>query len=204
LIDASERTAPDPGRFRAYLHVLAESQLGRGARAGVDPSDVVQQTLLDAHRGIGQFRGATEAEMAAWLRRLLSCNLADVFRSRSRARRDASRQVSLERALDESAARLGTFLVADQSSPSERVERAESDFRLAEALARLPDANRRALTMRYLEGRPIAEIAGELGRTPGAVAGLIKRGLAILREHRPDPGKLGPGATGRPGEEGDR
>jgi RNA polymerase sigma-70 factor (ECF subfamily) len=110
-------------RFRAYLHILAEVHLGKGGRAGIEPSDVVQQTLLDAHRGLEQFRGGTEAEMAAWLRRLLACNLTDAQRARRRAKRDAGREVSLERSLDESSVRMASFLAANQSSPSRRAER---------------------------------------------------------------------------------
>ena len=49
-----------PERFRAYLRLMAEAQLGRGAWAGIDPSDVVQQTLLDAHKDRDRFRQVRE------------------------------------------------------------------------------------------------------------------------------------------------
>ncbi|MFO0951173.1 MAG: hypothetical protein U0835_08480 [Isosphaeraceae bacterium] len=88
-------------RYRSYLRLLAEAQLGRDGRRGVEPSDVVQQTLLDAHRDRDGFRGGSEAEHLAWLRRLLACNLADAVRAMGRARRDASRVRSLEEALGE-------------------------------------------------------------------------------------------------------
>ena len=47
---------------------------------GLDPSDVVQETLLKAHQGLDQFRGDTDAEMAAWLRAILTNTLADWLR----------------------------------------------------------------------------------------------------------------------------
>ena len=81
-------TSPLAGTVSHYLGMLAELQLGHGGRAKIDPSDIVQQTLLDAHRDQDQFRGRTEAEMAAWLRRLLACNLADAVRLLGRAKRD--------------------------------------------------------------------------------------------------------------------
>jgi RNA polymerase sigma-70 factor (ECF subfamily) len=67
-------------RFRPYLLLLVRSHMSRQYRAKLDPSDVVQQTLLEAHRKWHQFRGATEAELAGWLRRMLSCELADALR----------------------------------------------------------------------------------------------------------------------------
>jgi RNA polymerase sigma-70 factor, ECF subfamily len=175
-----------PERFRTYLRMLAELQLGRGASARIDPSDVVQQTLLDAHRDRSQFRGHTEAEMAAWLRRLLSCNLVDDARARGRAKRDVGRERSLEAAIDASSASLESWLAAEQSSPSERAERNESVLKLADALALLPEANRQALILRHCQGLSLAEISARLGRTPPAVAGLLKRGLAQLRDLFPD------------------
>jgi hypothetical protein len=62
--------------FRQYLLLLARLHLGDQARAKVDASDVVQETLLEAYRKRGQFRGASEAELAAWLRQMLAFSIA--------------------------------------------------------------------------------------------------------------------------------
>jgi RNA polymerase sigma-70 factor (ECF subfamily) len=172
---------PAPEEFRAYLLMLARAQLGAGA-GRVEASDVVQQTLLEAHRTRDQFRGAGAAAMAAWLRRLLACNLIDAFRARGRARRDPARERSLEAALEESSARLGAALAADQTSPSLAAERHEAALRVAAALAALPESQRRAVELRYGRGLPVAEIGRELGRSPVAVAGLIRRGTRAMRD----------------------
>src|SRR5262245_59720672 len=101
-------------RFRDYLRLLARMQLGSRLQAQLDASDVVQQTLLEAQQQLAQFRGDSEVALAAWLRQILARNLADVFRAAGRARRDVSRQRSLEAALEESASRLGSWLQAEQ------------------------------------------------------------------------------------------
>jgi RNA polymerase sigma-70 factor (ECF subfamily) len=75
-------------KFRAYLHLLARLRLDPRLRGKLDPSDVVQQTLLEAYAKRGQFRGGTEAEWLAWLRQALAHNLADALRAFGQARRD--------------------------------------------------------------------------------------------------------------------
>jgi RNA polymerase sigma-70 factor, ECF subfamily len=168
-------------RFRTYLLLLARLQIGRKLRAKLDPSDVVQQTLLDAHRQQEQFRGSTPAEMAGWLRRMLACNLADALRAFTRGKRDVARERSLTAALDQSSAQIGSWLQAQQSSPSQKAQRTEDVLRVAQALAKLPEAQREAVILHYWQGQTLAEVAAYLGRTTPAVAGLLQRGLKSLR-----------------------
>src|SRR5262249_42221775 len=66
--------------YREYLTLLASVQLGQRLRGKVDAADVVQETFLEAHRDFAQFRGATEAELTAWLRQVLARNLANLLR----------------------------------------------------------------------------------------------------------------------------
>ena len=174
-------------RFRAYLRLLARLHLAPQLRGKLDPSDIVQQTLLQAYQALDQFRGRSDAECAAWLRQILARNLAQAVRDFGRAKRALAREQSLQAALDASSARLEAWLAADQSSPSERAQQGEEALRLAEALEQLPEAQREALVLQHWQGLSLAEIGGHLGRSPEAVAGLIKRGLKqlrhLMREH---------------------
>jgi RNA polymerase sigma-70 factor, ECF subfamily len=169
-------------RFRHYLLLLARLQLGRQGQRKLEPSDVVQQTLLEAHVKREQFRGTTDAERAAWLRQMLAYNLADALRHLGRDKRDAGRERSLEQELEQSSIRLGSWLAAEQASPSEVAVRHEEAVRVAAALVQLAEANREAVVLRYYERLSLDEISARLGRTPAAVAGLLKRGLKQLRE----------------------
>jgi RNA polymerase sigma-70 factor (ECF subfamily) len=180
--DEADHQALALERFREYLMLMARLHLAGKRGARLDPSDVVQQTLLDAHRKRAQFRGGTEAEMAGWLRQMLACRLADALRALHRDKRDVDREQSLQVALDQSSARLEAFLAAEATSPSQRVERQEQIVRLADALAELPEPQREAIVLRHCQGWPLADISRRLNRTPAAVAGLLKRGLRLLRE----------------------
>jgi RNA polymerase sigma-70 factor (ECF subfamily) len=148
----------------------------------LDLSGVVQQTLLEAYRAQGQFRGHTDAQRAAWLRNILAHNLADTLRQLPTGKRDVARERSLEAALEQSSARLEAWLVAEQPSPSEQAMRQERLLQLAAALARLPADQRRAVELHHLQGRSLAETAQALGRGKPAVASLLHRGLKKLRE----------------------
>jgi RNA polymerase sigma-70 factor (ECF subfamily) len=174
-------------RYRPYLLLLARMRLDPRLRSKLDASGVVQQTLVEAYQALGQFRGAVEAEEAAWLRQILAHNLANAVRDLLRDKRDVRREQSLEAAIEESSRRLGGWLAAEQSSPSQHAARHEEGARLATALAELPEAQREALTLHHLEGRPLEEVAGLVGRSRDAVAGLIKRGLRQLRQRLREP-----------------
>src|SRR5436853_1708007 len=137
-------------RFRSYLYLLARSHIGPRHRARLDPSDIVQQTLLQAHQNQSQFRGGSDAELLGWLRQILANNLADAVRGLARAKRDVARERSLDRDVDDSFSRVDGWLAAVQSSPSEQAVRAEELLHLANALASLPLAQREAIVLHHL------------------------------------------------------
>jgi RNA polymerase sigma-70 factor (ECF subfamily) len=167
--------------YRDYLALLARARIGRMLRGRLDASDLVQQALFVAHREAGQFRGQTSGELAAWLRCILDRQLINAARDASRDRRDVRREVSLEQTVAESDARLAACLAAAQSSPSQQAMRNEQFLLLGRAVARLPEAQRQAIEMRFLLDCSLDEIAGEMGRTAAAVASLLHRGLENLQ-----------------------
>lgn len=170
------------GRYRSYLVLLARWYWNPRLQGKLDPSDVVQQTLVQAWQAIGEFRGETEGEVRAWLRRILTRCLADLARGFGREKRDAGRELSLDAGVAESSARLEAWLDDRQSSPEDRAERNEQLGLLAESLASLPEPQQEAITLHHLHGMTIAETAAAMERSVEAVAGLLKRGLRTLRE----------------------
>ena len=185
------QSASDPGqfleRYRDYLRLFARLQIGPQLQGKLDLSGVVQQTLLEAGQALGQLRGQSDAQRAAWLRRILARNLTDEVRRLRAEKRDPARERSLDEALDQSSARLEAWLIAEQSSPSEQAQRKEQGLLLAAALGQLPDNQRQAVELHHLQGWSLAAVAQHLGCSKEAVAGLLHRALRKLRELTPDP-----------------
>jgi RNA polymerase sigma-70 factor (ECF subfamily) len=167
--------------YRDYLRLLARLELDPRLRARLDPSDIVQQTLLQAHQALDQFHGEGQGALAAWLRQILARNLAMAVRDHVRAKRDVRRERDLQAALDRSSARLESWLAADQTSPSLQAERNEQLLRMASALGALPPDQRDAVVLHFLNELSLAEVGKRLGRSQGAAVGLIQRGLKAMR-----------------------
>jgi RNA polymerase sigma-70 factor (ECF subfamily) len=159
------------------LLFLARSRL-RSVSGKLDASDIVQGVLLKAHSCRSQCRAGTEGEWRGWLRRILANAIADAFR-------ESAKEPTILHSLALSSLRLEGWLAADHTSPSGRVDRDQQLLQLADALAQLPEYERVALEMRYLQEPPasLAEIAQRLNRpTTKAIAGLLARGLERLRD----------------------
>lgn len=150
-----------------------------GGRLG--GSDIVQQTLTEAHQAIAEFHGTTFDELLAWILAIQNRNVIDAVRHHVGA---IGRTVRAETHFDDSSsgAAWDGVLTADQTSPSMVAARREAHDELLLALDNLPPRQRDAVRMRHLEGRLLAEIAAHLECTPQAAAAVIARGLRALRE----------------------
>jgi RNA polymerase sigma-70 factor (ECF subfamily) len=160
---------------------MARSFRDGALRARVDPSDIVQETFLKAHREFDKFTGATEPELIAWLRQILVRNIADQAKYHHRQGRDLGRQRSLEAALDRSSAAVQRALATSFTSPSVRAERREQAVLLADALERLPTDYREVFVLRNLEQVPVEQVAARMGRSVNAVRKLWTRAMLELR-----------------------
>ena len=170
-------------RFRHYLQLLARLEIGRRLQGKVDPSDVVQEVFLEAHRHFDRFRGREEGELACWLRQILAARLAKLVRRYLRTQgRDVRLEREIEDAFDRSSVLLDRGLVAPQSSPSQQAARREQAVLLADALEQLPDDYRDVLVLRHLEGLTFPQVSARMGRSLDSVEKLWMRGLARLRQ----------------------
>jgi RNA polymerase sigma-70 factor (ECF subfamily) len=168
-------------RFRGYLGFLAREGIDTTVGIKADASDVVQDALLLAYRKFEQFRGGTEAELAAWLRRIVARSLAMLVRRyRGTAARDVRRERAIEGLLGRSSTALGRLLTARNGTPSQAVGKRERDVILADALEKLPEDHRRVLELRSFRGLEWEEVAKLMDRSSEAVRKLWGRAVKNL------------------------
>ena len=168
---------PDFEEYRHYLLCIARSVSTTGSDVAIDPEDAVHQTMLRACQNHQQFRGETDRQRAAWLREILWNYVRDMHRRASR-RLD---EQALARGFQESSARLSHLLVSAEPSPSYQARRDEHLATLGDAIMSLPEDQRQAVELRYLHELSVGDIAERMGRSKASVAGLLQRGLRLLR-----------------------
>ena len=166
---------------RNYVSIAARAEMASWLKAKVDASDLVQQTLLEAHRGMANFRGTTEGEWLGWLKRILVHNAADfVRRYHGVEKRCAGREVSLAAADDSD--RNAPQLSDGGPTPSQLVMQKELQLQVADAVARLPEDYQEVVILRNLQQLPFDEVAERMGRSRPAVQMLWTRAIRKLQE----------------------
>jgi RNA polymerase sigma-70 factor, ECF subfamily len=172
--------------YRNYMTILATMQLDRKLRRRMNPSDLVQEAMLAAHRDFGKFRGSSEREFLAWLRQVLINCLHHAVEVHLRAKkRDVRREISIEQvsaALDRSAANFTRILADSGATPSASMQRHERVVALADQLAQLKAEYRDVIVLRNLQGLSFDEIAARMERKPGAVRMLWLRAMDRFRQ----------------------
>ena len=172
----------DWDRYRSYLHLIARANLGTVIQKKVDASDVVQQTLMYAYEKQDDFRGDNESKKLAWLKQILRSKIIDFARHFNAARRDAKRELEIEKSVNESFARAEDWLAASQTSPSLHAEKQEQLLQLPNALELLPDELSDVIVMHHIQGMKLREIADEIGCNETTVGRRLMRGLKQLKE----------------------
>ncbi len=183
LASARGGTSGDVGRLfeatRRYLLLVANRSLDAQLHPKVAPSDLVQETFIDAHRDFERFSGESEAELFAWLCQILLHKAADAGRM---YRGTAKRNIKNEVPLGEQSSAPVMQVAADDLSPSAAAMSCENERRLKEALTQLPTDYRQVIELRSLERLPFPEVGRRMARSEAAVGKLWFRALQRLRD----------------------
>lgn len=169
-------------RYRAWLRLIVAQGISGKFQAKIDPSDVVQQTIVQAIENWPSFRGSTERELMAWLRTILSRRVLQSMREFKTQRRNIDREWAIDQAVHSSAQALENLPCIQSPHPIDQVIGAERLLRMCDALETLPESQKLAITLHHFETKSIAEVADIMQRSPASVAGLLKRGMRSLRQ----------------------
>ena len=168
---------------RSYLAVVARAQVESWLRARVDASDLVQQTMLEAHRDFSRFQGGGQREWLAWLRKILSHNAADfVRRYRGAAKRQVFREVRFRDPRETDPGPGAPEPAAAGATPSQEFLQRDDELLVAAAVAELPPDYQEVVLLRNLERLPFDEVARRMGRSRPAVQMLWMRAIRKLRD----------------------
>jgi RNA polymerase sigma-70 factor (ECF subfamily) len=171
-------------RHRPQLRRMVAVRLDRRLAPRVDPSDIVQETLADAAARLDEYLRDRPLPFHGWLRQLAGEHVIQTHRRHVGAqRRSVIRESRTPEVSDNSAAELAGLLMADDTSPSDRLERQEQIEKVMAALEVLSAKDREVLVMRHLEQLPTAEIADALGLNEAAVRSRLVRALTRLRAY---------------------
>jgi RNA polymerase sigma-70 factor (ECF subfamily) len=199
LIAEARRGVPDRlgqllDAYRNYLVLLAKTQIDEKLRARVNPSDLVQETMLGACRDFAKFHGRNERQLLAWLRQILINRLHVFVQQHVLAeKRDVRREVSLEevgRVLKRSAASVDSRVVAANVAltPSAIAMQRENAVLLADQLAQMSPQYREVIELRNLRGLPFDEVGRRMNRTAAAARMLWLRAIRQLRQRMQETG----------------
>ena len=183
-------------QYRNYTRLLARTLIGTNLRLRLDPSDLVQETFLEAHRDFPRFEGLTERELLAWLRRILVGNLADQARRQPEGRAAGLSPAGIAGGGPGAVGRPGEQGAdGDGLLAQRRGREAEQAVLLADALAGLPPDYREVIILRNLERLRFDEVAARMGRSPGAVRMLCGPGPRTAQHRDGGPVMIQQGRT---------
>ncbi len=172
--------------YTNYMKVLSYARLDSRIRGRLSSSDVVQESMLEAHRDFGAFAGNSIPEFTGWLRQILIHNLTQAVEVHLlAAKRDVRREQSLEEmvaSLSQSHGRFESMLQDHGRSPSSSADQQELLVGLANAIAELPCDYRDVIVLRHIEGLAFPVVAQRMKRTPGATRMLWMRAIEHLRQ----------------------
>ena len=141
----------------------------------------MQITYLEAYLRIATQRARSAAGFRGWLAQIAENNLRDAIRALQRDKRPESHRRVTRGSGTSAETLVATLMDASPTAGSIAAGR-EAVSRLREALKRLPDSYRQVVVELDLAERPVAEVAADMERSPGAVHMLRARALDRLRE----------------------
>jgi len=166
--------------LRGRLEMWIQVRMGPLLRSRLTVDDVFQETFLQAHRSLADFREQGAGSFQRWMFSVAENRLRDLHKFHAAQKRHPEREAAAPAATPDERSIVET-LAGDGTTPSEGVRRVEIAERLSEGLARIPEELRDVLVLRVIEGLPFTDVGERLGTDARSARGLYARALRELK-----------------------
>ncbi len=170
--------------YHPRLRARLLRQMDPTMKARIEPEDILQQVYLEVFRAIDRFSYQGKDSFLRWMYAILDRKLIDEHRAMRAERRDVRREIKVAPPSQQHTTYIDLMarIMANDGTPSRIVRRDEALAILTTCVASLPDHYRDVIKMRFIEGRPVADVAETLNRSIGSVHMICHRALRQLRE----------------------
>jgi RNA polymerase sigma-70 factor (ECF subfamily) len=162
--------------FRKMMLTIANDEVDQAVQAREAPSDIVQETILEAQRDLDRFQGMTEREMRGWLRTVLKRNIKNLHLKYRTIKRDLNRERPMELQTQSN----NPSMADPCPSPSTLIDLRERLQWIDRAMKTMPDHYQQVIDLYYRKGLTFAQIGETMNRSEGAVRQLHARSLHEL------------------------
>jgi RNA polymerase sigma-70 factor, ECF subfamily len=138
--------------------------------------DLVQETFLNAYRGITKFRG--EAQVSTWLYTIAS---RACLRMKRRRKGEPERELSMDEFIPTSEGEFRLQIPVDGLNPEEALQNKELRQALDAAIEKLPKKYKMVLVLRDMEGLGAKEVGAIMGLNERAVKSRLHRARLFVR-----------------------
>jgi len=170
--------------YHPRLRARLLRQMDAVMRSKIEPEDILQQVYLEAFRAIEQFTYQGSDSFLRWMYAILDRKLIDEHRAMRAERRDVRREVNIAPSNNNRTTYVDLLAraMAGSATPSQVVRKDEALSVISACVATLPEHYREVIRMRFLEGRPVSDVAEHLDRSIGSVHMICHRALKQLRD----------------------
>lgn len=162
---------------------IVRLRMGKELRSKLESMDLVQDAFISALQGLENFTYENEGDFLRWMSKIAENRIRDNFDKLHAAKRNIRREIPLNITRQTSKdSFVGNAGPADVSTPSVLVSRREDLDKLEIAMDKLKPEYKKVIILAKMEGLSGYELAGKLGKKPGAVRALLSRALAALAE----------------------
>ena len=169
------------GVYAERVRWMVRFRMSKELRSKLESMDLVQDVLIHALGGLGDFTYKNEGDFVRWLSKIAENALRDSLDKLHADKRDIYKELPLDDYGPSTGGRvLGAAGPLDTTTPSVIMSRKEDLAKLEKAIDELKPEYREVIVLTKIEGLSYGQIGSRLGKSADAVRMLVSRAMAAL------------------------